>query len=108
MRKWAWVSVMGTGSVEDMLGEVAGAESGLFEHPQMGPEFAAFGEVVGVGAERDLYAVFEAEADFFVERAFDGLQAGPEEAVVDEQQVRARGGGFSDGRLCHRPRRQLF
>lgn len=41
-------------------------------------------------------AVVEAEADFFVEGAGDGLEAGPEEAVVDEEEVGAGGGGFAD------------
>ena len=41
-------------------------------------------------------AVFEAKADFFVEGAGDGLEAGPEEAVVDEEEIGTGGGGFAD------------
>lgn len=41
-------------------------------------------------------AVVEAEADFFVEGAGDGLEAGPEEAVVDEEEIGTGGGCFAD------------
>ncbi len=55
----------------------------------------------GVDVERQVgavegEAVVEAEADFFVQGAGDGLEAGPEEAVVDDEQVGAGGGGFAD------------
>ena len=55
----------------------------------------------GVDVERQVgavegEAVVEAEADFFVQGAGDGLEAGPKEAVVDEEEVGTGGGGFAD------------